>query len=211
MARKYKLMRVTSVLSFVESQWKEFWWRKVGFEAADKISKDSAEFGTRVHKLIEHVLKNGVGSLEISTPNPELACALAVLVYLTEHNITPLFESYEKSLEIEVTDKKLGLVGHFDYAALVDGQPCIVDFKTSKNMRKSFPLQKSAYAKMANKQFGVQIDNGLTIRSHWNIETQTVDFEAKYYTGLIKTYWPIFKACVDVFKYFNRALEVKSA
>ncbi len=200
-------MRVTSVLSFVESQWKEFWWRKVGFEAADKITKDSSEFGTRVHKLIETMLKGPIGECKGGTPETE--CAAAVVNYLLENKITPLFGTYEKSLEIEVKDEKLGLIGHFDYAALVDGQPCIVDFKTSKSMRKSFPLQKAAYAKMANRQFGSVIDNGLTIRSHWDAEMQTVEFEAKYYTGLIKKYWPIFKSCVDVYKYFNRAMKAE--
>ncbi len=89
-------------------------------------------------------------------------------------------------------------------AALVDGQPCIVDFKTSNKMRKSFPLQKAAYAKMANAQLGVKIDRGLTIRSHWNKEKQEVEFEVKYYDNLIKKYWPKFKACLDCWKYFNR-------
>lgn len=201
MKRKYQLIRVTSVLDYVESKWKEFWWRKVGFEQADKISRESAQFGTRVHDMIGGLLQN---KAIILTESSETITAKAVTNWLAENKITPLFESYEKSLEIEVKDIALGLVGHFDYAALVDGEPCIVDFKTSNRMRKSFPLQKAAYAKMANKQFGVKIDRGLTIRAHWNKETEKVEFETKTYSGLIKKYWPLFKCCLVIYKYFTR-------
>lgn len=202
MKKPYKLIRVTSVLSFVESQWKEYWWRSVGFEAADKVSKESAEFGTRVHKIVEEYLQNP--DMDVAK-SPELDCAVRIVHHIDSNKITPLFETWEKSLEIEVKDEKLGLIGHFDMAALVDGQPCIVDFKTSNKMRKSFPLQKAMYAKMANKQFGVTINRGLTIRSHWNKETQAVEFEVKYYDGLIKKYWPIAKKALDIYKYFTRA------
>ncbi len=197
-----KLIRVTSVLSWVESAWKEYWFRSIGFEAADKISKESAEFGTKVHKLVEQDLLEPVG-LEVT---PEGQCAAKILSYIKEYRIVPLFHVWPDSLEVEVSDKKLGLIGHFDMAALIDGHPYIVDFKTSNKMRKSFPLQKAAYAKMANKQFKVKIDRGLTIRSHWNKETQSVDFEVKTYDNLIKMYWPKFKACLDVWRYFNRKL-----
>lgn len=200
--RKLNPIRVTSVLGFVESAWKEWWWRKVGFEAADKITKESSEFGTSVHKLVENaLLKNeeGVGSPE------ELMCATRILDYIADNNIKPLLGTWEKSLEIEVKDESLGLIGHFDMAALVNGEPCIVDFKTSKNMRKSFPLQKAAYAKLANKQLGLKIDRGITIRAHWNQELLDVDFEVKEYNNLIKRFWPKFQACLTVWMYFNRA------
>ncbi len=203
--KEYKLIRVTSVLDYVESKWKEYWWRKVGFEAADKIGKESAAFGTSVHSLVESSL------LDVAIPaetNEQLMCANSILNYLVENKIEPLFGTYDKSLEIEVSDKKLGLVGHFDYAAMIDGEPYIVDFKTSNQMRKSFPLQKAAYAKMANKKFKVKIDKGLTIRSHWNKETNAVDFEVKKYDNLMKKYWPIFNGCLDTYKYFTRKDEV---
>lgn len=203
---KKKLIRVTSVLDYVESKWKEYWWRSVGFETADKISRDSAAFGTLVHKKIEGVLKNEI-TLELESQLPEDQCAIAVVMWLEQNGVKPLFETYEKSLEIEVKDSRLGLIGHFDYAALVNGEPCIVDFKTSNKMRKSFPLQKAAYAKMANKQLKVDINKGITIRSHWNKETQSVEFETQTYDKLVKKYWPKFKDALIVYKYFNGSKE----
>ncbi len=200
--RKLNLIRVTSVLSYVESAWKEHWLRAVGFAAADKISRDSSEFGTKVHQLIENSL---ITPEIIFNDDDRWKCAEKVLHYIATAQIQPLINnSWKDSLEVEVKDEKLGLIGHFDLAALVDGEPCIVDFKTSKSMRKSFPLQKAAYAKMANKQLGLKIDRGMTIRSHWNKETNEVDFEVKTYDNLIKKYWPIFKSALAIWKYFNR-------
>lgn len=199
--KESKLIRVTTVLDFVESKWKEFWWRKVGFEVADKVSRESASFGTGVHNHVEAFLKDECGYP--SEPNPSEKCASAILTYLDSRKITPLFDTYKDSLEVEVKDKELGLIGHYDYAALVDGKPTIIDFKTSNQMRKSFPLQKAAYAKMATNQLGITINDGLTIRAHWNKEKQEVDFEDKEYKELLTNYWPIFNSALDVYKYFR--------
>lgn len=202
--KQAKLVRVTSVLSFCESAWKEWWWRKTGFEAADEISKESAEFGTLVHKKIEGALKGEI-QLDIESKEPSDQCAVTVIMWLEQNGIKPLFDTYEKSLEIEVQDKKLGLIGHVDYAAKVNNAPCIIDFKTSNKMRKSFVLQKAAYAKMASKMFKLDIDNGLTIRCHWNKEKKEVEFETKMYYDLCGKYWKIFSSCLAVWMYFNRS------
>lgn len=202
MGNKKPLVRVTEVLGYVESAWKEWWWRKVGFEAADKVSRESAAFGTLVHKKIEKDLKNQA-KVPVDSQLPEDQCASVILRWLNENKIRPLFDSYFNSLEIEVKDKQQGLIGHFDYAGVYKDQAYIIDFKTSNKIRKSFPLQKAAYAKMATKQFGIQIDNGLTIRAHWDKEKQCVDFETKEYKNLAKKYWPLFKSCLNVFKYFK--------
>lgn len=203
MSRERKAIRATAVLDYLESKWKEYWYRSVGFAAADKIGKESAEFGTRVHRKIESILLGEGSNGESATP--EDLCAQEVILWLDRSHVFPLFGTWKDSLEIEVQDKKLGLIGHFDMAATIDGMPCIVDFKTSNKMRKSFPLQKAAYAKMANKQLGVDIDYGVTVRSHWNKEAKKVEFEVKTYENLVKKYWPIFKSGLEFYKYMNYA------
>lgn len=200
--KKYKPIRVTSVLSWIDSNWKEFWYRQVGFDEADKISKESAEFGTRVHKIIEQGSTGQVPFEVIKTP--EDACADVILRWLDENEVEPLFGDYGSSMEVEVNDETLGLIGHFDLAAKIKNIPYVIDFKTSNKIRASFPLQKAAYAKMANKQFGSMIDDGITLRSHWDKEKQKVDFEVKYYENLNKKYWPLFLMCLEIYKYFTR-------
>lgn len=200
MKREYKLVRVTSVLNWIESNWKEFWWRSIGFEAADKIGKESAEFGTLVHKKIgDNLLGN-----EHQDESPSSLCAHAVWNWLNENDFLPFFDDWNSSLEIEVKDTKLGLIGHFDCVAIKDGVTYIIDFKTSNKMRKSFPLQKAAYARMTNKQFGIKIDKGITIRSHWDKEKECVEFEVKQYDNLTTKYWKLFKSCLEIYKYFTR-------
>lgn len=203
MPRKYKLARVTTVLSFVESAWKEFWWRKVGFEEADKISKESASFGTGVHEIVETTLLKGRDKVDIYS-RQQFVCAESILDYIERNEFKPLFETWDKSLEVEVKDENLGLIGHFDMAALVNGVPTIVDFKTSNRCRNSFPVQKAAYAKMAYKQFGIKIEQGLTLRAHYNKNELKYEFEIKRYTNLVKLYWPIMAACLKVYKFFSR-------
>lgn len=201
--RKRKPIRVTSVLSFVESEWKQWWWRKVGFEVADKITEESSAFGTRVHKLIEGILKDEV-KVDIDSEVPEEKCAIEVVLWMEQNKMKPFTnDSYAESLEVEVEDKKLNLIGHFDFVAEWKGKSYIVDFKTSNKMRKSFPLQKSAYAKMLSKN-SICVDDGLTIRSHWDAEKKAVEFEVKEYNGL-KKYWKVFKSCYDVYCYFTYA------
>lgn len=205
--KKYKLIRVTSVLSFVESAWKERWWRKIGFEEADKISKESAEFGTKVHSFVDASLTVELGGIiEIDRVNSAMVqCGSKIIKYLESNKITPWFKTNKDSLEVEVKDTKLGLIGHFDYLANINGEPVMIDFKTSNKMRKSFPLQTAAYAKMANEMFSINITKGIIIRSHWNKDKQEVEFEVKEYNNLVKKYWPKFKMCLAIWKYFNRA------
>ena len=198
MPRIRKPVRVTTVLNWLESHWKEWWWRSVGFEAADKITKESSEFGTKVHLLIEGILTEEV-NINIESEVSEEQCAIAVVLWLEQNKVTPAInDNYKDSLEVKVEDAKLNLIGHFDYIAKIDGVVYIIDFKTSNKMRKSFPLQKAAYAKMC----GIYANAGITIRSHWNKETNKVDFEVATYPDL-KPYWKVFKAALDCYKYFN--------
>ncbi len=206
--RQYKPIRVTTVLSWVESAWKEYWFRNAGFEAADKITKESSEFGTRVHTLVGELLcGEESGGLDIHSPEGQ--CASAILGYLGKIGAVPHNKNWKESLEITVEDKKLGLIGHLDLLIKIpSGEAIMIDFKTSKQMRKSFPLQKAAYAKMLKSQEGVIVDRGLTIRAHWDEEKQVVDFEVKEYTDLRGKYWKLFKMCLDIYKYFtNRSRE----
>lgn len=196
---KNKPIRVTTVLSFVNSTWKEYWWKSIGFEKADKITKESAEFGTRVHKLVEQTLIGNI-ELDIESDRPEEQCATAIVFWIGKNKVQPAINnSWNESTEVEVRNDKLDLIGHFDALVEINNKRYIVDFKTSGRIRKEFPLQKSAYAKMCD----YKVDDGITIRSHWDKEKNKVQFQVKEYNNLMKDYWPKFKACLDVYKYFN--------
>lgn len=191
MKKQPKPIRVTEVLDFCNSAWKEWWWRSVGFKTADAIGKESAGIGTKVHKIIEDHLK---GCLVIEQHEQDhLELAHLVIEWLQKEGIKPLY--VEQTLE----DKRLNLIGHTDLIAEKDGEHLIVDWKTSNKHRKEFPLQKAAYAKMANKQLKLNINKGITVR----IDKETHVVDVRVYEDLVKKYWPPFLSCLKVYKFFK--------
>lgn len=189
---KRKPIRVTSVLSFVNSSWKEFWFRKVGIEAADQISKESREFGTKVHELIECYLKTGNTDFSsIDASQDHMECADLVISWLKENKVKPLH------IEVLLKDSSLNLIGHADLIAQIGNEIVVIDWKMSNSHRKEYVLQKAAYAHMAKPTLKLYVDKGITVR----VDKETKALDVKEYTNL-KKYWKIFRQCLDVYKYF---------
>ena len=183
--------RVTSVLSALNSSWLEFWWRKNGFEACDKIRDDSTAFGKKVHSYIEDYVRDG----KVPPAGREGTCALAVIKWLSDNKVKPLH------LEVELKDSKLRLVGHADLLCEIDGEQIVLDYKTSKKVSKDYALQLSAYAHMANKQLGTKIDKGIILRADKDPEKE-VQLEVVEYTDM-KKYWKIFLAGLQYYKFIQ--------
>lgn len=191
--KKPSYIRVTSVLSAVDAEWYKYWVKSVGVEEAERISKESAEFGTLVHKDVQLYLENS--GLLLSTDRVH-ECSGHIIDWLREQKVKPLY------IEQELIDKKLGLIGHCDLLAEINGHNYIVDFKTSKKIGKSYPLQLAAYSYMAEKQFKIKIDNGVIVRTP-NDPKAEPQFEVQEYHNLKKQFWPIFRDCLSVYKYFK--------
>ena len=183
--------RVTEVLGFVNAAWKEYWYRSVGFEKADRVSREAREFGTRVHGLIEDYLVSKAVTFTVNSDEEQ--CAKLIIDWLNKEEVKILY--IEESLE----DKKLNLVGHTDLIAEYKGEPVIIDWKMSKEHRTEYPLQKAAYAKMANAKFKMSINKGITVR----VDKEKMELDVKVYEGLIKVYWPKFKSCLQVYRIFK--------
>lgn len=196
-AKKPSYIRVTSVLSAVDAEWVKYWYKSVGVEEAERISRESAEFGTGVHKIVEIGIKQldtGVSLKEYSERQVE--CANHILQWFYEQKVKPLY------IEQELIDKKLGLIGHCDLIGEINGHNYLIDFKTSKKIGKSYPLQLAAYSYMAEKQFKLKIDNGVIVRTP-NDPKAEPQFEVVEYHSLKKQFWPVFKQCLAVYKYFK--------
>lgn len=194
------LARVTSVLSYVNAEWYKHWLRSLdskgydAFKEAERISRESTEFGRNVHKIVETYLKDGMA---IDKPDRTAVCANHIIKWLYEVKAKPLY------IEQELIDKKLGLIGHCDLIAEINGHNYLIDFKTSKALKRDMPLQLAAYSYMAENQFKIKIDNGVIIRTPKDPEADP-QFEVQEYHGLRKTYWPVFKQCLQVYQYFER-------
>lgn len=195
--------RVTTVLSFLDAAWKEHWLRKYGFEYCDKITKDSSEFGTHVHKIVETWLLKQ--TLPAGYTQKEIEWATAIINWLAEHKAILLTVDNKPCLEFEVKDEKLKLIGHLDAVFIIDGENVLVDFKTTNDHRRSYPVQKAVYAKLLE-NYGVEVNKGLTLRVPRESEVAEVD--PKWYPNLKKTYYPIWKAGFKFYQYLAGKVKV---
>lgn len=203
---KSPYIRVTSVLGFLDSAWKEYWYKNLAkscsnpMEEADRIGKESGAFGTAVHEIVEaHLLKHPLE--KVYTPR-QLQCAGTLIQWLTEAGAEVLMVDGRPAIEFEVVSESLGLIGHLDAVLTIDGTPWLIDWKTSSKMRKTFPLQKAAYAKMLQIQYGINVNDGATLRVDRD-PSVAAQFEVKEYHGLLDVYWDVYKSGLDFYSFMN--------
>ena len=193
--------RVTDVVSFVNAGWWQYWAKSVGLDECDRISKESREFGTGVHKIIENAL-NTVTILSPGT-NRQSVCAGYILKWLEETKAVPLIlPNGSLAMECELKDEELKLTGHPDVVLTINGVNWIADFKTSKDTRHEYPLQMAAYCMMLEKQHGVKVNDGVILRTP-NDPNAVPQFEKHEYHNLKETYLPVFLEALDVMQYFK--------
>lgn len=190
--------RVTSVLSALNAEWKEHWFRKNGFAECDRIRDESATFGRNVHAIVESWIL--FGQMPGGYSNKEEEWAEAIINWLSENKAIPVKIGNELAIEFEVKDEKLKLIGHLDALFNIAGENVLTDFKTTGEHRIEFPLQKAAYAKMLE-NYGIEVNKGLTIKVMMKQDKPIVD--VKWYENLKKKFWPIFLAGLKFYRYIT--------
>jgi CRISPR/Cas system-associated exonuclease Cas4 (RecB family) len=150
-----KFPSITTVLGVLSRQGILEWRKRVGEAEANRISTQAARRGTNVHTMCEDYLNNE----------------------LTEKNFLPherlLFRPIKKALdksigtvyaqEAPLWSNYLGVAGRVDCIAEWDGRLSIIDFKTSRKLKKkewihSYFQQATAYAIMWEERTGIPID-----------------------------------------------------
>ena len=144
---------VTSVLSVRGKKGIFEWRQRVGAEAADQISRKASTRGTRIHKLCEDYLNN--------KPLPELS----LLDKDTCSTFRPIVERIDNIHRVEpfMFSKHLGMAGQCDCIAEFDGKLSIIDFKTSRRLKRhdqisGYYAQCAAYAIMYEELTGIAIN-----------------------------------------------------
>jgi len=125
----------------------ERWRARVGAAEADKISHQAATRGTAIHEICEAYLRN-------ETNYPKGTMPIHIDTFKT---LRPIFdERIGKIFAIEAPlySEKLYTAGRTDCIAEFDGIMSIIDFKTSKKVKKeewieSYFLQATCYSLMA--------------------------------------------------------------
>ncbi len=153
------LPSVTSILDATSDKSALIAWQKrVGKEEANKVKKEAAGLGTATHKLVENYL------LEVEAkPNGNLVWQMAEKI--SKPLITNLQDNMDECWGVECTLFYPGLyAGTSDLVGVYKGEPAIIDFKTSKKIKKrewveNYFLQGTAYALAHNKMFDTDIKN----------------------------------------------------
>ena len=148
---------VTTILSDTGDKTALIAWRKrVGEEEANRISKESAGLGTKVHNALEkHILGETVefGNNMVSVMAKDMSNAM----------INEGFTNIDELWGVEVGLIAEGLyAGTSDAIGIYEGEDAIIDFKTAKKMKKrewidDYFMQGCAYALAHNEMFDTDI------------------------------------------------------
>lgn len=150
---------VTTVLGILSEDSIREWRQRVGEEEANKVSHRASNRGTAVHSIIEKYLRNE----DTSDNLPHIKQSLANLRPILDKSIGKIF-----GLETALYSRHLGMAGRCDCIAEWNGVPSIIDFKTSRRIKKkeniaSYFAQASAYAIMFEERTGLAIPNTVIV------------------------------------------------
>ena len=150
------------------------WQNRVGFEAAEKVRRAAAWRGTQYHNLVEHYLKNELEEIKESKGLPTYLFRSARETLDRIDNI--------HAIEAPLYSRTLRIAGRVDCIAEFDNELAIIDFKTTKNLKKvehleKFFVQEAAYAYMYYELTGIEVDKLVTLSV---AEDGTMQVEQRY-------------------------------
>lgn len=156
---------ITTVLSILSEDAIRAWRARVGEDVANQVSTRASNRGSAVHSILEQYLRNE----DTSDYLPHIQQSFMNLKPHLDENIGTIF-----GLEVPLYSAHLGLAGRCDCVAEWKGVPSIIDFKTSKRIKKkenisNYFAQMSAYAIMWEERTGMPIVNTVIVMD--------VDFE----------------------------------
>lgn len=150
------------------------WSNIMGFKHKkyEDIMEATSSFGTSLHSVMEHYMKNENGMMDI---DPILALKI--------NKILDNFEDHCKSINLHKEDtqmtektiisKELGYAGTIDWVGIYREKLTILDYKTSKKCRLPMLIQLSAYDKLLQTEMKMTVDQAviLNMREDKIIET----------------------------------------
>jgi genome maintenance exonuclease 1 len=150
-----KLPSVTTVVGAQKKQSIMEWRRRVGDEVANKISRQATSRGTNMHTLCEYYLNN-----EPKPPGTVMPDAKEMFISIKPHLNKINNIHYQ---EVGLWSAQLGLAGRVDCIGEYEGKLSVIDFKTSKKIKKREDIldyfwQCTAYALMYEELVGQPID-----------------------------------------------------
>ena len=159
------------------------------------ISKTALDIGKVVHQYIEEVIEWSVGELATMPEMPEDESAV---------NSIQAFGKWVKENEVEwiateerLYSKKYKYAGTVDAVAMIDDRFSVIDFKTSKQIYKSYKLQVYAYKQAIEEMYGKKVESCWILR----FDKTTGKFQAK---EIKDDYLPAFLKGLDFYSEYKR-------
>jgi len=147
---------VTTVLSILESPELDEWRLKVGPEEAARIGRIAADSGTKLHEACENYLLGRPTKWTMFDLNAKDMYKLCL----------PVLERIDviHAIECRLYSDNLKVAGSVDLIGVLDGDLCIMDWKSSKRYKSkvdipNYFMQACFYALMFEEQTGVSIPN----------------------------------------------------
>tara|TARA_Y100001937_G_scaffold75642_1_gene102768 strand:- start:4197 stop:4835 length:639 start_codon:yes stop_codon:yes gene_type:complete len=174
---------VTTVLKVLSEDAIQAWRRRVGEDVANKIGVRAANRGTAVHSIIERYLDNNVEYDKDVMPD----------VLSTFKDVQPILDEHISEilgLEAPLYSKHLKLAGRVDCVGVFDNKLSIIDFKTSRKIKKkewihNYFAQASAYAIMFEERTGIPVPQLVIIIAVDNEEPQVFIEKRDDWTDLL--------------------------
>lgn len=180
---------VTEIIGILDKPFLRFWYGNLGTEECEKIKRESAAFGTKIHAEVSKYLTDGLLYDEQS--------------FLTQSFSRHWADSGYKLVEVEPEEpyvsEKYDYQGTFDWVEREpSGELVMADLKVTSQMQKEYGLQLSAYANLYNEKHGTKITKGRIYR----IDKKTGRLQIKDFDNLPK-YFKVFKCLIPVAKWLK--------
>ena len=146
---------ITTVLSILSREAIQAWRARVGEEEANKVSRVASSRGTEVHNLLERYVNNDPNFAEGVMPN--ILQSFYDVKDVLDNNLQKVYAQ-----EAPLYSEHLGLAGRVDCVGVWDGKNSIIDYKTSRKLKKKewisgYFMQCAAYAVMWEERTGMPI------------------------------------------------------
>lgn len=161
---------ITTVLSILSEDAIKTWRAKVGEEEANRISKTASNRGTAVHDLLERYVNNESDFDKEVEPH----------IMQSFYDVKPVLDKCLTKVyaqEAGLYSERLGVAGRVDCVGEWNGIDSIIDYKTSKKLKKkewidSYFMQSTAYAIMWEERTGIPINQLVVVIAVDNEEPQ---------------------------------------
>jgi len=143
--------------------WLAKWRERVGDEEADRISREATERGELVHEYVEHYWNGKDISLDLEKEPYKVKQPTKSIIQATSKSVDEVWIQ-----ETALWSPSLKYAGRVDMVGIWNGEPAIIDFKTSKKLKqvnqiKDYFIQCCAYAFAHNELYKTRINSVVVV------------------------------------------------